>query len=147
MDARGISEAELIQGARRSTVDELASAAAEAGKILVFQSRALDVGSFSLLNFRFALHKAIDGAPRLKRAFRCSAANGRNGLRTKINLKVDRDRASQNAAQPLPTRQVPNFRCDCREQVIDANVSIERRCHDLHPVGDHSDTIFGSERR
>ena len=36
MDARGIGEAELIEGARRSTMDELASATIEADKVLVF---------------------------------------------------------------------------------------------------------------
>jgi uncharacterized protein involved in oxidation of intracellular sulfur len=36
MDARGISEGELIVGVRRSTMDELANATAEADKVLVF---------------------------------------------------------------------------------------------------------------
>lgn len=36
MDARGIGDAELIDGARRSTMDELANATAEADKVLVF---------------------------------------------------------------------------------------------------------------
>jgi uncharacterized protein involved in oxidation of intracellular sulfur len=36
MDARGMSDAELIDGVRRSTMDELASAIAEADKVLVF---------------------------------------------------------------------------------------------------------------
>src|SRR5215472_334096 len=36
MDARGLTEAELIEGARRSTMDELAQATAEADKVLVF---------------------------------------------------------------------------------------------------------------
>jgi uncharacterized protein involved in oxidation of intracellular sulfur len=36
MDARGISEAELMQGARRSSMDELANTTAEADKILIF---------------------------------------------------------------------------------------------------------------
>ena len=36
MDARGISEGELIEGIRRSTMDELANATAEADKVLVF---------------------------------------------------------------------------------------------------------------
>jgi len=36
MDARGMSTAELMDGARRSTMDELANATAEADKILVF---------------------------------------------------------------------------------------------------------------
>jgi len=36
MDARGLTEAELIEGARRSTMDELAKAAIEADKVLVF---------------------------------------------------------------------------------------------------------------
>jgi uncharacterized protein involved in oxidation of intracellular sulfur len=36
MDARGISNAELMHGARRSTMDELANATAEADKVLVF---------------------------------------------------------------------------------------------------------------
>src|SRR5450759_2514577 len=34
MDARGISDAELMEGARRSTMDELANATAEADKVL-----------------------------------------------------------------------------------------------------------------
>jgi len=36
MDARGVSEGELMDGARRSTMDELANATAEADKVLVF---------------------------------------------------------------------------------------------------------------
>jgi uncharacterized protein involved in oxidation of intracellular sulfur len=36
MDARGISDTELMDGVRRSTMDELAIATAEADKILVF---------------------------------------------------------------------------------------------------------------
>jgi uncharacterized protein involved in oxidation of intracellular sulfur len=36
MDARGITDGELTDGARRSTMDELANATAEADKILVF---------------------------------------------------------------------------------------------------------------
>ena len=36
MDARGISDTELMEGARRSTMDELASATVEAEKILIF---------------------------------------------------------------------------------------------------------------
>jgi uncharacterized protein involved in oxidation of intracellular sulfur len=36
MDARGLSEAELMEGGRRSTMDELAGAAVEADKVLVF---------------------------------------------------------------------------------------------------------------
>lgn len=36
MDARGIGEAELLDGARRSTMDELANATIEADKVLVF---------------------------------------------------------------------------------------------------------------
>jgi uncharacterized protein involved in oxidation of intracellular sulfur len=36
MDARGIADAELIPGARRSTMDELANATAAADKVLVF---------------------------------------------------------------------------------------------------------------
>ena len=36
MDARGISDTELIDGARRSSMDELAAATAEADKVLVF---------------------------------------------------------------------------------------------------------------
>ena len=36
MDARGISDTELIDGARRSTMDELASATVEADRVLVF---------------------------------------------------------------------------------------------------------------
>jgi uncharacterized protein involved in oxidation of intracellular sulfur len=36
MDARGITEAELVPGARRSTMDELASATLAADKTLVF---------------------------------------------------------------------------------------------------------------
>jgi uncharacterized protein involved in oxidation of intracellular sulfur len=36
MDARGISDAELMQGARRSSMDELANATVEADKVLIF---------------------------------------------------------------------------------------------------------------
>lgn len=36
MDARGIGEAELMDGARRSTMDELAAATIEADKVLMF---------------------------------------------------------------------------------------------------------------
>lgn len=36
MDARSIGEAELMEGARRSTMDELAAATIEADKVLVF---------------------------------------------------------------------------------------------------------------
>jgi len=36
MDACGMSDAELMDGARRSTMDELAKATAEADKVLVF---------------------------------------------------------------------------------------------------------------
>ena len=36
LDARGIGDAELIDGARRSSMDELATATAEADKVLVF---------------------------------------------------------------------------------------------------------------
>jgi uncharacterized protein involved in oxidation of intracellular sulfur len=36
MDARGMSEAELLEGAQRSTMDALANATAEADKVLVF---------------------------------------------------------------------------------------------------------------
>jgi uncharacterized protein involved in oxidation of intracellular sulfur len=36
MDARGIGDTELMEDARRSTMDELASATAEADKVLVF---------------------------------------------------------------------------------------------------------------
>jgi uncharacterized protein involved in oxidation of intracellular sulfur len=36
MDARGLSDAELMAGARRSTMDELAAATIEADKVLVF---------------------------------------------------------------------------------------------------------------
>jgi uncharacterized protein involved in oxidation of intracellular sulfur len=36
MDARGISDTELMDGARRSTMDELASAIVEADRVLVF---------------------------------------------------------------------------------------------------------------
>ena len=36
MDARGISDAEIIEGARRSTMDELANATAEADKVMIF---------------------------------------------------------------------------------------------------------------
>lgn len=36
MDARGMNDAELIDGARRSTMDELAAATVDADKVLVF---------------------------------------------------------------------------------------------------------------
>jgi uncharacterized protein involved in oxidation of intracellular sulfur len=36
MDARGISDVELMEGARRSTMDELANTTAEADKVLIF---------------------------------------------------------------------------------------------------------------
>jgi uncharacterized protein involved in oxidation of intracellular sulfur len=36
MDARGMGEAELLEGARRSTMDELAQATLAADKVLVF---------------------------------------------------------------------------------------------------------------
>jgi len=36
MDARGLTEAELVEGARRSTMDELVQATAAADKVLVF---------------------------------------------------------------------------------------------------------------
>lgn len=36
MDARGISDGELLEGARRSTMDELANTTAEADKVLIF---------------------------------------------------------------------------------------------------------------
>lgn len=36
MDARGLSEAEMVDGAHRSSMDELATATSEADKILVF---------------------------------------------------------------------------------------------------------------
>ena len=36
MDARGLTDAELTEGARRSTMDELAGATVEADKVLVF---------------------------------------------------------------------------------------------------------------
>jgi uncharacterized protein involved in oxidation of intracellular sulfur len=36
MDARGLTEADLIEGARRSTMDELAQATVTADKIIVF---------------------------------------------------------------------------------------------------------------
>jgi uncharacterized protein involved in oxidation of intracellular sulfur len=36
MDARGIGAGEIMEGARRSTMDELAAATAEADKLLVF---------------------------------------------------------------------------------------------------------------
>ena len=36
MDARGLGEADLIEGARRSSMDELAVSALEADKVLVF---------------------------------------------------------------------------------------------------------------
>jgi uncharacterized protein involved in oxidation of intracellular sulfur len=36
MDARGLGDGELLEGARRSTMDELANATAEADKVLIF---------------------------------------------------------------------------------------------------------------
>jgi len=36
LDARGIGDAELLEGTRRSTMDELATATAEADQVLVF---------------------------------------------------------------------------------------------------------------
>jgi uncharacterized protein involved in oxidation of intracellular sulfur len=36
MDARGISDTELMDGARRSTMDELAGVTVEADKVFVF---------------------------------------------------------------------------------------------------------------
>ena len=36
MDARGLSDTEMMDGARRSTMDELAGATVEAAKVLVF---------------------------------------------------------------------------------------------------------------
>ncbi len=36
MDARGLDDASILSGARRSTMDELAAATAEADKVLVF---------------------------------------------------------------------------------------------------------------
>ena len=36
MDARGLTEAELVEGARRSSMDELAQASLAADKVLVF---------------------------------------------------------------------------------------------------------------
>ena len=36
MDARGIADIELVEGARRSTMDELATATIDADKVLVF---------------------------------------------------------------------------------------------------------------
>jgi uncharacterized protein involved in oxidation of intracellular sulfur len=36
MDARGLTDAELMEGARRSTMDELASETEKADKVLVF---------------------------------------------------------------------------------------------------------------
>ena len=36
LDARGIAEAEIMEGARRSTMDELAAATIAADKVLVF---------------------------------------------------------------------------------------------------------------
>ncbi len=36
MDARGLTDAEIMPGARRSTMDELAAATVEADKVLVF---------------------------------------------------------------------------------------------------------------
>ena len=36
MDARGLTESEIIEGAKRSTMDELAAATLAADKVLVF---------------------------------------------------------------------------------------------------------------
>jgi uncharacterized protein involved in oxidation of intracellular sulfur len=36
MDARGLTDSEIMEGARRSTMDELAAATVEADKVLVF---------------------------------------------------------------------------------------------------------------
>jgi uncharacterized protein involved in oxidation of intracellular sulfur len=36
MDARGLGDAEIMEGARRSTMDELATAAVDADKVLIF---------------------------------------------------------------------------------------------------------------
>ena len=36
MDARGLTDAELLEGAKRSTMDELATATIEADRVLVF---------------------------------------------------------------------------------------------------------------
>ena len=36
MDARGMNDAELLEGAQRSTMDALANVTAEADKVLVF---------------------------------------------------------------------------------------------------------------
>jgi uncharacterized protein involved in oxidation of intracellular sulfur len=36
MDARGLTDAEVVEGARRSTMDELARRTLDAGKVLVF---------------------------------------------------------------------------------------------------------------
>jgi uncharacterized protein involved in oxidation of intracellular sulfur len=36
MDARGLTDAELVEGARRSTMDELARRTLDAAKVLVF---------------------------------------------------------------------------------------------------------------
>lgn len=36
MDARGLADGELLEGARRSTMDELAAATVEADKVLVY---------------------------------------------------------------------------------------------------------------
>jgi uncharacterized protein involved in oxidation of intracellular sulfur len=36
MDARGLGDGELLEGARRSTMDELANATMEADKVLIF---------------------------------------------------------------------------------------------------------------
>ena len=36
MDARGLADADLVEGARRSSMDELARRTLEAGKVLVF---------------------------------------------------------------------------------------------------------------
>ena len=36
MDARGMNEAELLEGAQRSTMDALANATVEADKVLIF---------------------------------------------------------------------------------------------------------------
>jgi uncharacterized protein involved in oxidation of intracellular sulfur len=36
MDARGLGDTELLEGARRSTMDELANTTVEADKVLIF---------------------------------------------------------------------------------------------------------------
>src|SRR5215831_19687728 len=40
MDALGLSDREIMEGARRSTMDELAAATVEADKVLVFRNAA-----------------------------------------------------------------------------------------------------------